>query len=261
VIDALVNTDKDLTQDQRNLYLLRGFGRRLPDMPSVVLAEPSSSDKASAEAAAAVSRVAKIRKMLQDYCNELVEVGSSVSIDKFVKRLLSSGVIKFGRHWHPEFTCEDVSRESGMVFVSQNTFLWKGGLEDFVQANAASGGPEDSRASKHKAGLEIPVRAMDTVAAEETNQPTSSQSGRLMPPQLSQRPASQTSVRSASPAPMSPQSNRLEASASNVSLMSMLPENSEPFERYRFFARVARDIQEVSIGYPVLYLSYWANMR
>lgn len=261
VIDALVNADKDLTQDQRNLYLLRGFGRRLPDMPSVALAEATSSEKTSGEAVAAASRVAKIRKMLQDYCNELVDSGSSVAIDKFVKRLLSSGVIKGGRHWQPEFTCEDVSKASGIASLAQNSSFWKGGLEDFMQAHAASGGPEDSRASRHRAGSDIPVRAMDTAAAEETNQPASSRSGRLMPPHLPQRQASQTSIRSSSPAPMSPQSNRLEASASNASLVSTLQEDAEPFERYCFFARVARDIQELSIGYPVLYLSYWVNRR
>lgn len=261
VIDALVSADKDLTQDQRNLYLLRGFGRRLPDMPSAAPAEASSSEQTSGEAVAAASRVAKIRKMLQDFGNELVENGSSVSIDKFVKRLLSSGVIKGGRHWQPEFTCEDVSKASGMASLAKNAFFWKGGLEDFVQAHAASGGPEDSKTLKHKAGSDIPVRAMETATAEEPIQPTSFRTSKLMPPRLSQRQTSQTSIRSSSPAPQSPQSNRLEPSASSASLVSTLDEAAEPFERYCFFARVARDIQELSIGYPGLYLSYWVNRR
>ena len=33
----------------------------------------------------------------------------------------------------------------------------------------------------------------------------------------------------------------------------------EPFEKYTFFAQLGRDVQEIGVGYPALFLSYWVK--
>jgi len=238
ILEALATTDHWLTEDQRNLYLLRGFGRRLPDMPSSTAEE---QDKA-AEAVATASRVAKVRRMLQDYCTELVEAGSTVSIEDLVKRILSSGVAKGGRHWQPEFTPEEIAQESGLrmwqVATSSNPKSRKNGLVDLVKAHMELGGSEDTMvaASHGREG----AKSLHVSIVRSSSKPSS--------PREASKPVS--SLLSAGGA------KRL------VRLGTKLlqeKEKSDPWDRYCFLAEVARNIQELSLGYPGLYLSYWVN--
>mmetsp|Transcript_88985 Transcript_88985/g.157562 ORF Transcript_88985/g.157562 Transcript_88985/m.157562 type:complete len:1421 (+) Transcript_88985:90-4352(+) len=245
ILDALATTDHWLTEDQRNLYLLRGFGRRLPDMPSSTA--ENQGDKV-AEAVAAAARVTKVRRILQDYCVDLVDSGSTVAIDDFVKRILSSGVAKCGRHWQPEFTPQEVAQESGIAMwqaaSSNNPNRGKNSLETFVKAHIAFGGTneESAMASGLGSGREIEKTHSPGFSRSLTRQLTASNS-----PREATRPSSLL---------MAGAAKRM------IRLGTQLmheKEKSDPWDRYGFLAEVARDLQELSIGYPGLYLCYWVN--
>eukprot|EP00913_Durusdinium_trenchii_P020039 g18835.t1 len=80
----------DLTPAQRHVYLLRGFGKRLPDMPATTEMDLGN------EALHTAVRCTKVRRMLQDYAQELVESGTQVVVEDFLKNLQLSGVVKGG---------------------------------------------------------------------------------------------------------------------------------------------------------------------
>ena len=91
-LEAMGRADRDLSSCQRQLYLLRGFGRRLPDMPSTTDVELTH------EASKAAVRANKVRRMLADYTQELLESNAQLSLEDFLKNLQSSGVMKGGLH-------------------------------------------------------------------------------------------------------------------------------------------------------------------
>jgi len=132
ILEALGKADRDLTADQRHIYLLRGFGRRLPDMPSTTEMDMGN------EAVKAAVRANKVRRMLQDYAQELVQSGAQVVIDDFLWNLQSSGVVKGGKNWEAALSLQDVARESGisaMVVTSPGKAI----MDELMTAHIASG--------------------------------------------------------------------------------------------------------------------------
>ncbi|CAJ1384677.1 unnamed protein product [Effrenium voratum] len=184
ILEALGKADRDLSLDQRHIYLLRGFGRRLPDMPSTA--------EDLGEAYVAAGRAQKVRKMLQDYSNELVESGATVVLQDFMQNLHNSGVVKGGKHWEPEITLQNVAEESGITSMLV-TAPGRAVLEELTSAHIASG---TAREEEGVTRTEPEARA---------------------------------------------------------------PESPEPFETYRWLAELGHNVQELSLGYSAMYLSYWVN--
>eukprot|EP00931_Biecheleriopsis_adriatica_P038331 TRINITY_DN21960_c0_g1_i1.p1 TRINITY_DN21960_c0_g1~~TRINITY_DN21960_c0_g1_i1.p1 ORF type:complete len:1454 (-),score=354.93 TRINITY_DN21960_c0_g1_i1:117-4478(-) len=270
VLDALATADKDLTQDQRYLYLLRGFGKRLPDMPSTNMAEESSNRDSSTEALAAAVRMQKVKRMLQDYAAEFIDSSSTIGIDDLQKRMLAMGVAKGGRHWQPLITCQQVADESGVSALAM--YNAKPILEELKQAHIAVVGeslppPAEPAVSD---GAVVRSRAGTANGAEEVHKRNAlevpqqhpfrspSKGGLEVPQQHHNRSASKSSVLSAGTV-----SSAVGSAVSPKGDASLLPqappEGCEPFEKYTFLAEVARGIQELSPGYPGLYLNYWVT--
>lgn len=132
ILEALGKADRDLTADQRHVYLLRGFGRRLPDMPSTTEMDLGN------EALKAAVRANKVRRMLQDYAQEVVQSGAHVVVDDFLRNLQSSGVVKSGKSWEAALSLQDVAKESGisaMVVISPGKAI----MDELMAARIASG--------------------------------------------------------------------------------------------------------------------------
>lgn len=132
ILEALGKADRDLTADQRHVYLLRGFGRRLPDMPSTTEMDLGN------EALKAAVRANKVRRMLQDYAQEVVQSGAHVVVDDFLRNLQSSGVVKSGKSWEAALSLQDVAKESGisaMVVISPGKAI----MDELMAAHIASG--------------------------------------------------------------------------------------------------------------------------
>lgn len=213
IMEALNKADRDLTPDQRHVYLLRGFGRRLPDMPSM-----EASAGPLAEAYDSALRVHKVRKMLQDYCSELVESGASVGTDVFIRNLQSSGVIKGGKHWEPEFSLQDVATESGIVAMTVSNPT-QPILDELISAHIASGTVQED-------GIESSLSIPGSRGSPRHRAGSDRQVSKLANDR--QLPAAPTA-------------------------------GCEPFEKYTFFAQLGRDVQEIGVGYPALFLSYWVK--
>ncbi|CAE7460253.1 unnamed protein product [Symbiodinium sp. CCMP2456] len=213
IMEALNKADRDLTPDQRHVYLLRGFGRRLPDMPSM-----EASAGPLAEAYDSALRVHKVRKMLQDYCTELVESGASVGTDVFIRNLQSSGVIKGGKHWEPEFSLQDVATESGIVAMTVSNPT-QPILDELISAHIASGTVQED-------GIESSLSIPGSRGSPRHRAGSDRQASKL--PNDRHLPAAPTA-------------------------------GCEPFEKYTFFAQLGRDVQEIGVGYPALFLSYWVK--
>lgn len=202
ILDALGKADWDLTPAQRHVYLLRGFGKRLPDMPATTEMDLGN------EALHTAVRCTKVRRMLQDYAQELVESGTQVVVEDFLKNLQLSGVVKGGKHWEAELSLEDVARESGISAMIV-TAPGKPIMDELMSAHIASG-----------------------TAQEEGTQRLSSHEGRAI--------------------------SKLQPSKS---LPPIPPEGSEPFEKYAFLAEAGHSVQELSLGYAALHLSFWVHSR
>ncbi|CAL1166301.1 unnamed protein product, partial [Cladocopium goreaui] len=132
ILEALGKADRDLTADQLHVYLLRGFGRRLPDMPSTTEMDLGN------EALKAAVRANKVRRMLQDYAQEVVQSGAHVVVDDFLRNLQSSGVVKSGKSWEAALSLQDVAKESGisaMVVISPGKAI----MDELMAAHIASG--------------------------------------------------------------------------------------------------------------------------
>lgn len=132
ILEALGKADRDLTADQRHVYLLRGFGRRLPDMPSTTEMDLGN------EALKAAIRANKVRRMLQDYAQEVVQSGAQVVVEDFLRNLQSSGVVKSGKSWEAALSLQDVAKESGisaMVVISPGKAI----MDELMAAHIASG--------------------------------------------------------------------------------------------------------------------------
>lgn len=132
ILEALGKADRDLTADQRHVYLLRGFGRRLPDMPSTTEMDLGN------EALKAAIRANKVRRMLQDYAQEVVQSGAQVVVEDFLRNLQSSGVVKSGKSWEAALSLQDVAKESGisaMVVISPGKSI----MDELMAAHIASG--------------------------------------------------------------------------------------------------------------------------
>jgi hypothetical protein len=220
---ALAAADPLLTEDQRCIYVLRGFGRRLPDPPSVepqgnepehdfLLESPCATPSAKRgsmcherDVENACKRAAtfhKTRKLLKERIAKLVKEDNTVATDVFVRRLQSAGVVKSADIWHPEVTVQDVVRESGLEAVRLTTAVAP--LQELV-------GSSSSR----------------PVAAERS---TTASVGDLL--------------RSRTSTFLAPESE-----ADGVCM--------EVVERYDQHAVSGRDIQELSIGYTQLGLLHW----
>jgi len=147
---TLISVDPGLTEDQRRVYILRGFGRRLPDPPSIDgAADELSTSRSSALASSrgscgkrekkraqfedcthrdmnerAARRAAvmyKTRYLLKDHVNQLADDNAMVPMDVFVKRLASLGVTKGGRMWSPDITTPQVIEAAGLPQVRATT--------------------------------------------------------------------------------------------------------------------------------------------
>lgn len=132
ILEALGKADRDLPADQRHVYLLRGFGRRLPDMPSTTEMDLGN------EALKAAIRANKVRRMLQDYAQEVVQSGAQVVVEDFLRNLQSSGVVKSGKSWEAALSLQDVAKESGisaMVVISPGKSI----MDELMAAHIASG--------------------------------------------------------------------------------------------------------------------------
>lgn len=147
---ALVAADQHLSEDQRCVYVLRGFGKRLPDLPSAeapeereAAAEASLSRSATALARKSVahsqaSRVRKLGLLLKERVQkQLVDASAVVPADVFVKRLANTGVTKSARQWNPDFTAADVVNETGLANMRGLTATLP--LESFLHSDGAEG--------------------------------------------------------------------------------------------------------------------------
>jgi len=218
---ALKRADLHLTESQRHLYLLRGFGRRLPDMPSSrggaqVEARGTvvGSDVFAAAAGALGSlggrkvlasgkadvvakelRVQKMRRILKERASQLFDEGATVLPEEFVTRLASTGVAKGARMWVPEISIADITQESGIAAMRKQTASapLEAFLTDPQRLDAEGGTGEGGSAGPggHDAWQEPP------------------------------------------------------------------DPNRNCADWYRSMAEAARDMQELSVGYPALALSYW----
>ncbi|CAE7426243.1 unnamed protein product [Symbiodinium pilosum] len=171
-----------------------------------------------AEAYDSALRVQKVRKMLQDYCSELVESNATVGTDVFIRNLQCSGVIKGGKHWEPEFSLQEVAQESGICSMTVSNPS-QPILDELISAHIASGAVQEDGV---EANLSLPGSRGSPRHRTHSDR------------QLSKV----TSDRNLPPAP---------------------PATCEPFEKYSFFAQLGRDVQEMSVGYPALFLSYWVK--
>jgi len=138
---ALAAADQLLTEDQRCIYVLRGFGRRLPDPPSIehqgnqtnhdVTPDTSPGARSRRDSLSvdrdmenAWKRAAvfyKTRTLLSERMAKLVKEDKTVAADVFIRRLSSDGVVKSADLWHPEVSIREVVRESGLEAVRPAT--------------------------------------------------------------------------------------------------------------------------------------------
>jgi len=138
---ALASADKHLTEDQRCIYLLRGFGRRLPDGPNAKTEEPAKGGVMGKfgglmkQKLKKAMQVTKVRRLLKERVSELTEENAAVSAVDFVKRLQASGTVRPARLWSPTVTVGDVVRSAGLLLVRPDTAT--GPLEEFLQKSAA----------------------------------------------------------------------------------------------------------------------------
>eukprot|EP00933_Yihiella_yeosuensis_P070767 TRINITY_DN78931_c0_g1_i1.p1 TRINITY_DN78931_c0_g1~~TRINITY_DN78931_c0_g1_i1.p1 ORF type:complete len:1368 (+),score=287.05 TRINITY_DN78931_c0_g1_i1:127-4230(+) len=230
VFDALKTADRDLTQDQCYLYLLRGFGRRLPDMPSPAagLEEEFNVSELThfegQEAVDAAGRVQKVRKMIQEHAQELIDKSVTAQADEFVRRLTNSGVTKGGRYWQPDMTCAEISQEAGLNQVTDSTP--SGDLLGFVETFVPGTGDDVDAKSQPK----------DSFRRKRGGEGSSKKSS----PRKSNSPMT-----------------RKKDTTSAEALKALTQCLHDPFDQYRFLIDVGREVQELSVGYPGLNLSYW----
>lgn len=166
---ALQSTDNQLSEMQRHLYVLRGFGRRLPDMPSGFIQAQKASviksrtaghsllkattfltastvssvnheglDPTIVAAWETAQRLQKVQKLLQERVQTLHDEGSTVAPQDFVRRLASSGIIRGGHQWQPDVRPSEIAQESGISSVWQTTIT--ASLGDFLDASAPEEG-------------------------------------------------------------------------------------------------------------------------
>merc|ERR1719174_716082 len=122
---ALTAADRGLTEDQCCIYILRGFGCRLPDPPSIdhtdaddnmgsraSLAMAARESMATEDAHKIASIFYKTRKLLQDNTTRLISDDATVAADVFVRRLSQSGVTKGSDMWHPEVSINQICQSS-----------------------------------------------------------------------------------------------------------------------------------------------------
>mmetsp|Transcript_77863 Transcript_77863/g.140480 ORF Transcript_77863/g.140480 Transcript_77863/m.140480 type:complete len:438 (-) Transcript_77863:40-1353(-) len=237
--EAMSTADRDLTEDQKHLYLLRGFGRRLPDMPSAHSAgaaeEAVNLDFRAAEALASAARVQKVRKMIKEHASQLFDGGTTAHMDDFVRRLSSSGVIKGGRQWTPHISDSELAQEAGLnvALPSPSTAT----LEELCGGSVAFG---DDAGGQGRTLRLSPSRL-----------------------QLSQSPSRGpgTMSRGVSPCPVTPRALDADSSPGGPESPPEEPgvDLSEPLERYKFLVEVGKDIHELSVGYPGMGLAFWVN--
>jgi hypothetical protein len=234
---ALQKVDKNFTEDQRRFYLLRGFGRRLPDIPPVkdkqdaaVTEAVMASSRALTElrakktikatdvnikgVGAAMSkllvkeemcaqavRVQKIRKLLKERATSLSDEGATCAVDDFVKRVAATGVVKGARMWQVDIKLDDAVQEVGLINVRSLTATAP--LEHFISPGKARPDVDEPSAPPRNA-----VRTSGAFAgAVGTVERQKNRLGRL--------------------------------------------------EWYQNHVEAGRDIQEVSVGFPGIALSWW----
>lgn len=165
---ALIQADPNLTEDQRRIYILRGFGRRLPDPPSIEGAtdgrkvsgketkraqfeeRPNPRERAARRAAV----MYKTRYLLKDHVNQLAEENATVPTETFVKRLGAAGVCKGSAGWSPDVAISQVIKEAGLPLVRSSAA--SGPLEELLDTSntdrretSPDGGRRDASGSDH----------------------------------------------------------------------------------------------------------------
>merc|ERR1719161_177401 len=119
VLEALRLADHHLTDDQKSIYLVRGFGRRLPDMHGKQTRSSIDHDKGdhfhvSKDLIRKAAALEKGLKLLREYSKEIQEGLSTVAVDTFLRNLGSSGVIKPARLWTPSMSVKEIIEGSGL---------------------------------------------------------------------------------------------------------------------------------------------------
>jgi len=233
-LQALKCADHTLTDDQRYLYVLRGFDCRLPDPPSVTHGErahladadsrpPEAEVDPSIEPAEEDVEVIpedvedamklagvfyKTRKLLQDHMKALLEEAETVAADVFVQRLSAAGVTRGADMWNPELSIRQICLESGHQSVRSMTATAP--LQEFLgTGGSGGGGSTDAGAAGEEVGL--------------------------------QRHAVEDS----------------QMMAGSLTEGSSMMASIEPVDRYHAHAVAGRDVQELSIGYTKLGLLHW----
>jgi hypothetical protein len=215
---ALATSDHSLTEDQRCLYVLRGFGKRLPDPPNVEVHGSLGSEHDPEQGLRRVSSAArraaifyKTRKLLQERMNELVAEDVTVPADFFVRRLSVEGVTKSSDMWHPEMSIQEVVHEAGLEIVRLTS------ASSHLQALCL--GEQKSFTNRHRDRCNT---GNQSISGDEPGSPTST--------------------------------NR---KASKASCMEWDSLPVEVVEQYYNHAVTGLDIQELSIGYTQVGLLHW----
>jgi len=120
---ALAVADRNLTEMQRHLYLLRGFGKGVSDIHDLELG-------GCTDFMDVLASLPKTRNLLKGRVARLSEDNASVQINLFVHRLLATGVTRGDRVWQPDVNIADVVREAGLEIARADTA--GAPLEDFL---------------------------------------------------------------------------------------------------------------------------------
>eukprot|EP00929_Paragymnodinium_shiwhaense_P097550 TRINITY_DN59201_c0_g1_i2.p1 TRINITY_DN59201_c0_g1~~TRINITY_DN59201_c0_g1_i2.p1 ORF type:complete len:1434 (+),score=394.01 TRINITY_DN59201_c0_g1_i2:52-4353(+) len=241
---ALSAADAQLTETQRRIYILRGFGQRLPDASTIMppsegplkskadvqklltkslpslcpsLGLPDTARRGSLTTGTSQSFESmpsdiwkgtdRLRALLKDRVQLLVEQGITVPRDVFVRRLAATGVAKYARMWQPAIAIGDVVRESGLDAVRGCTA--GGALEEFCTAPSAT---------------------------------------------------SLTSLAQAAAAPSTFASRDLQDADLTQQHSADDGEEGTALARYREHLKVSQGVVELSVGYPLLALQCWLSL-
>jgi hypothetical protein len=165
---ALAAADHGLSEDERCLYVLRGFACRLPDPPSVDHDEAQPEldrseemlhhlDLGDAQKRAGVFY--KTRTLLREHMSTLLKEErpgeqERVAADVFVHRLSVMGVTKSSDMWNPEVSFHQIALEAGLEIVRPATA--SAPLEQFLGGHGLihTGVVEPTAAAMHESPME-----------------------------------------------------------------------------------------------------------